>query len=56
MGDEVIPEELRDVINGTIQGMLGFVDSEVVPLEEKFKEILHDERKLFGDDGLLVPR
>lgn len=55
MGDEVIPEELRDVINGTIQGMLGFVDSEVVPLEEKFKEILHDERKLFGDDGLLVP-
>ncbi|MGD0766211.1 MAG: acyl-CoA dehydrogenase family protein [Dehalococcoidia bacterium] len=55
MGDEVIPEELRDVINGTIQGMLGFVDSEVVPLEEQFKEILHDERKLFGDDGLLVP-
>ena len=55
MGDEAIPEELRDVINGTIQGILGFVDTEVVPLEEQFKTILHDERKLFGDDGLLVP-
>jgi acyl-CoA dehydrogenase len=55
MGDEAIPEELRDIIKGTIEGMLGFVDNEVVPLEEKHKEILSDERKLFGEDGLLVP-
>jgi acyl-CoA dehydrogenase len=55
MTDEGIPEAQRDIINGTIQGMLGFVDTEVVPLEEKFKGIIEDERKLFGEDGLLVP-
>jgi len=55
MSDEAIPEEYRDVIKGTIEGVLSFVDNEVLPLEEKYKEILHDERKLFGDDGLLVP-
>jgi acyl-CoA dehydrogenase len=55
MGYEDIPEEMRDVVKGTVEGILGFVDSEVLPLEEKYKEILHDERKLFGDDGLLVP-
>ena len=55
MSDEAIPEQYRDVVKGTTEGLLGFVDSEVLPLEEKYKEILHDERKLFGDDGLLVP-
>jgi acyl-CoA dehydrogenase len=55
MSDEAIPEELRDVIKGTIDGLDGFIDTEVVPLEQQYKEILDDERKLFGDDGLLVP-
>jgi acyl-CoA dehydrogenase len=50
-----MPEEYKDIIKGAISGLTGFVDSDVVPLEEKYKEILHDERKLFGDDGLLVP-
>src|SRR4030043_1560897 len=55
MSDEAVPEEVRDLVKGAIEGLLGFIDSEVLPLEEKYKENLHDERKLFGDDGLLVP-
>ena len=55
MTDVGIPEEIRDIVKGTIEGLLGFIDSEVLPLEEKFKETLHDERKLFGEDGLLAP-
>jgi acyl-CoA dehydrogenase len=50
-----MPEEYKDIIKGAISGLTGFVDSDVVPLEEKYKDILHDERKLFGEDGLLVP-
>ena len=52
--DIAVPEELRDVVKGTIDGLHGFVDKEVLPLEQEFKEILSDERKLFGEDGLLV--
>jgi len=55
MADEAIPEELRDVIKGTIDGLDTFIETEVVPLEQQYKETLADERKLFGDDGLLVP-
>ncbi|MDI6858387.1 MAG: acyl-CoA dehydrogenase family protein [Dehalococcoidia bacterium] len=55
MVTEAVPEEARDLTKGAIEGLLGFIDSEVVPLEEKYKDILHDERKLFGEDGLLVP-
>ncbi len=55
MSDVGMPEEWRDVIKGLISGVLGFVDSDVVPAEEQYKDILHDERKLFGEDGLLVP-
>ncbi len=55
MTDEAIPAELRDIVKGSVEGVLSFIDSEVVPLEQKYKEILEDERKLFGEDGLLVP-
>jgi acyl-CoA dehydrogenase len=55
MVSEAVPEEARDLVKGAIEGLIGFVDSEVVPLEEKYKEVLRDERKLFGEDGLLTP-
>jgi acyl-CoA dehydrogenase len=55
MVNEAIPEELRDIIKVTVDGIQGFIDTEIVPLEQQYKEILEDERKLFGDDGLLVP-
>lgn len=48
-------EELRDIIKGTIDGVIGFVESECMPVEQEYREILADERKLFGDDGRLVP-
>jgi acyl-CoA dehydrogenase len=55
MTDVGMPEEWRDIIKGLISGVLGFIESDVLPVEEEYKSILEDERKLFGDDGLLVP-
>jgi acyl-CoA dehydrogenase len=49
------PQDLRDIVKGTIAGVIGFVETEVIPLEQKCKDILADERKLFGADGKLVP-
>jgi acyl-CoA dehydrogenase len=49
------PDELRDIIKGTIDGLLSFVESESVPVEERYREVLGDERKLFGEDGRLIP-
>jgi len=48
-------DELRDIIKGTIDGLLGFVESECVPVEQRYREILSNEAKVFGDDGKLVP-
>jgi acyl-CoA dehydrogenase len=50
-----VPEELQDIVKGTIDGFLGFVESECVPVEQEYKEILENEAKLFGADGRLVP-
>jgi acyl-CoA dehydrogenase len=50
-----IPEELRDIVKGTIDGLTSFIESECVPVEQKYKEILENEAKLFGEDGRLVP-
>ena len=54
MIDLSMPEDLRDIIKGTIDGLHGFIETEVLPLEQEHRELLSDERKLFGDDGLLV--
>ncbi|TEU07874.1 MAG: acyl-CoA dehydrogenase, partial [Anaerolineales bacterium] len=50
-----LQEELRDIIKGTIDGLTSFVESECVPVEQKYREILENEAKLFGEDGRLVP-
>jgi acyl-CoA dehydrogenase len=50
-----LPQELRDIIKGTIDGLTSFVESECVPVEQKYREILENEAKLFGEDGRLVP-
>jgi acyl-CoA dehydrogenase len=50
-----IPEELRDIVKGTIDGLLSFIDSECAPVEQKHRETLENEAKLFGADGRLVP-
>jgi len=51
-----VPEELRDIVKGTIDGLLSFIESECVPVEQEYREILGNEAKLFGDDGRLVPQ
>jgi acyl-CoA dehydrogenase len=50
-----VPEELRDIVKGTIDGLTSFIESECIPVEQKYKEILENEAKLFGKDGRLVP-
>ena len=50
-----LPEELRDIVKGTIDGVISFVESECIPVEQKHREILENEAKLFGEDGKLVP-
>jgi acyl-CoA dehydrogenase len=37
-----------------IDGMFAFIDAEVVPLEQKYADILKNERKLFKENGWLV--
>jgi acyl-CoA dehydrogenase len=49
------PQDLRDIVKGTIDGVISFVESEVLPLEQQYRHILENEAKLFGDDGKLVP-
>ena len=47
-------EEIHGLAKATLDGLVQFVDSEVLPLEERFRDVLGDERKLFRDDGRLV--
>jgi acyl-CoA dehydrogenase len=41
-------------VKGIIAGVQAFVESEVLPLEDRFRDTLADERRLFRDDGRLV--
>src|SRR3990172_3264588 len=49
--DVGVPEDIRDMVKGTITGMHQFIDSEVVPLEQELRPILTDERRFFHEDG-----
>src|SRR3989304_10524541 len=49
------PEELRDIIKGTIDGLLSFAESECSPVEQRYREILENEAKLVGEDKRLIP-
>ncbi len=49
------PDELRDIIKGTVDGVLAFIDSECLPVEQRYREILTNEAKVFGNDGRLIP-
>ena len=47
-------EDVETLAKGIIDGLFAFIDSEVLPLEERYREVLADERHLFRDDGRLV--
>jgi len=49
--DVGIPEDIRDIVKGSITGMHQLVDSVAVPLEQQHREVLKDERKFFREDG-----
>ncbi len=47
-------EDPEGLVKGIVDGLFAFVDSEVLPIEERYRELLADERRLFRDDGVLV--
>ena len=47
-------DDVETLAKGIIDGLFGFIDAEVLPLEQRHRELLADERKLFRDDGRLV--
>jgi acyl-CoA dehydrogenase len=49
-----IPEDIRDVVKGATSGMIQFVESEVVPMEQEMGDMLVDERKFFDERGAAV--
>jgi acyl-CoA dehydrogenase len=49
-----IPEDIRDVVKGATSGMVQFVESEVVPMEQEMGDMLVDERKFFDERGAAV--
>lgn len=44
----------EEIAKPIIDGMCAFIDAEVVPLEEQYRDILKNERRLFKEDGWLV--
>ncbi len=54
MLDTAVREDVHGLAKATLDGLFQFIDNEVLPLEEKFRDVLADERKLFRDDGLLI--
>jgi len=52
--DVGIPEDIRDLVKGTVTGMHQFVDSEVLPLEQQYQPLLNDERRFFDEKGRAV--
>jgi acyl-CoA dehydrogenase len=52
--DVGIPEDIRDLVKGTVTGMHQFVDSEILPMEQQYRPLLEDERKFFDEKGRAV--
>ena len=50
-----IPEDIRDIVKGSVTGMQQFVDSEVLPMEREMGDVLIDERKFFDESGKARP-
>ena len=53
--DVGIPEDIRDIVKGSVTGMQQFVDSEVLPMEREMGDMLIDERKFFDETGKARP-
>ena len=50
-----IPEDIRDIVKGSVTGMQQFVDFEVLPMEREMGDVLIDERKFFDETGKARP-
>ena len=50
-----IPEDIRDIVKGSVTGMQQFVDADVLPMEREMGDMLIDERKFFDESGKARP-
>lgn len=49
--DFTLPDDIKDIAKGVV----AFIDSEVVPLEEANHDLLEDQRKRYDERGFFVP-
>ena len=54
MTDATDMQDIEGLAKGIIDGIYAFIDAEILPMEEQYREILANERRLFKDDGWLV--
>lgn len=54
MPETAVREEVQELAKATLDGLFRFIETEVLPLEEQYRDVLADERRLFRDDGRLV--
>ena len=54
MVSATVTKDTESEVKGIIAGVQAFIESEVLPLEIRFRDTLADERRLFRDDGRLV--
>lgn len=49
-----IPDDIRDIVKGSITGLTQLIDAEVLPMEQAMGDLLTDERKFFDERGKAV--
>ena len=54
MTNAEVTQSAEESAKGIIGGMFAFIDTEVLPLEERYRPILKNERFLFKENGWLV--
>ena len=54
MTNAEVTQSAEEAAKGIIDGMFAFIDAEVLPLEERYRAILKNERLLFKENGWLV--
>ena len=54
--EKILDLRIPDDIQLVGEGLLSFIDAEVVPLEKANADLLRNERNLYGADGRYSPR
>ncbi|MCH8851162.1 MAG: acyl-CoA dehydrogenase family protein [Planctomycetes bacterium] len=47
-------EDVEQLVKSISEGFFEFIDSSILPMEERYRDVLSEERKLFREDGRLI--